>query len=699
MDMSIASGPVSTAGQARTINLPQIVRTLRRHGLLITLTTALGFVGSFLYAHGLPRTYTAYTSIALDGDRIAIPQLQGALRSDDLPDPLPIVRTEVQALSARQLLQDVIDKLHLDQDPEFNPDLRLPTLVDRVKGAIKSFLPQGPDGAATPGPSEAVLSSVTHALSIFQDNRSLVISMAFTAEDPRLAASAVNTLVSEYLSQRSDRRTEANQGADKALIARIGQVKGELDGIEQQMSDMRSRSDIVALRAGSVGQQKVEELATAAAAASVERTQLEANWNHATALAKHGESDALAGVLNSPTISQLRDQESQANAKVAELSSRYGSAYPGVRSAVANLAAIRGQLAGEVSRIIASLGSQLSAARDKETDLNQQLAAAGRTGVAAENARAQLDQLGKEAETRRALYQTLLQSEQQTVSQPANSQPAGVRVLSAAVPPGSPSGPNTKLMVGMGGLGGLVLGCAFAMLRLRAVDGFDGAPDVTWATGLGVLAVLDQRLLRRGMGTRVLARPAGPEMLALRSLRERVRYASRKGAPRTVLFLPTRHRAEANELAFAFARAAAASGEQVLLVETDLEAPSASRLLDVHSNGLHDVLLDGMDWRNATLVDPASPLDAIVEERPLPGATALLSGVTMQNMLVEARVDYQLVILCGAPANSAAATAMAVRADLTVLVLDGKRGAPAVHEALQRLGSEHGSVLAGVLVR
>ena len=698
MDISMPAAAMPAERPSGALGLPQLTRALRRSLPFIAALACAGAVGGYLYARTLPRTYTAYGSIALDVDRMAIPQLQGALRSDNMPDPLPVVRTEVQALSTRQLVQGVIDKLHLDQIEEFNPALQPATTLDRAKDYVRSLLPQGPDNAAAPGPNELVLSTVTHDLSLFQDNRSLVISIAFTARDPRLAATIVNTLVTDYLAQRSDRRDLANNGADKALVARIAEVKGDLDRIEAQSSALRSRGDIVALRAGSVGQQQVEELATAAAAASVQRTQLEADWTRALALSKSGSIDALAGVISSPTISRLRDQESQTSSRLANLSARYGRDYPGVRSVAADLSAIRSQLATESSRIVTSLGAQLNAARDKEASLTQQLNAARLSGVAAENARAQLDQLSKEADTRRTLYQTLLQSEQQTAAQPAGSAQPDIRVLSAAVPPGFPSGPNTKLMIGMGGLGGMMLGCCLGLLRLRGWDKLNGAPDLASTIGLGILTVFDRRLTRGGMGMRVLASPAGEEAKALRLLRDRLRHACRKGAPRTVLFTPIRDRDRTNDIVQAFARAAAAAGEQVLLIEADLDEPSVARLLNIRSNGLAAVLVEGADWRNEAVVDPLSSLDVLVIDRPLPGGVSLLTGVAMQNLLVEARTDYQLVVLSGAPAASVQAAAMAPRADLTVLVLDSKSGSVAAQDASHALRRQPGSALAAILV-
>lgn len=698
MDISVGSAFVPTERNSTAIRISQIVKVLRRHALFISVATLGAAAGGFFYATTVPKTYTASSAITVEGEGFAIPVLQGALRTENSPDPMPWVRTEVQALTSRDLVSVVIAKMGLDHIPEFNPALRPPTLMDTVKDKIKDFLPQahttGPEG----GPNEAVLNAVEKSLAIFQDNRSLVIATAFTSEDPRLAANFLNTLIADYIKSRADRRAQANRGANDLLTDRIKEVRGSLDQIEQQMRDLRSRGDIVALRAGTVGQQQVEELATAAARASVDRSQLEANWNRAAALAKQGSSDALAGVLDSPTISRLRDQESTASAKMAELSSHYGPNYPGVRSAAAELQSVRAQLGGEVNRIVASLGTQLKAARDKEADLQQQLAVARTAGVKGENAREQLDQLQKEADTRRALYQTLLQSAQQTVAQPANTQIPDVRVLSVAAPPGNPSGPNTKIIMGLSGLSGAVLSSLLALLRLRTVDGFNDAADLTRATGLPAVGSIRRKLLQRGLANRVLTNPRGPEAEVLRAIRGRLRFAGRNAAPRCVLFASALGGGKGQELAAALARTAALDGEHVLLIEGNVGAPSLDRLFGVKSNGLADVLKGQSDWRDVVVADPRSPLDLLLLNRRSADAQALLTRVPLQNLLVEARQQYDLVVLSGPMASAADAAALALRSDVTVIGVDAQNGNPAVQDAIARLGGRTGSALTGLLV-
>ncbi len=698
MDISLGSALSTPSTGPDVIRLAQVAKVLRRHLPLICVCALAASAGAFLYAHSVPKTYTASSSITVEGDRNVIPELQGALRSESAPDPMPWVRTEAQALNARGLVQTVISKLALEQDPEFNAALRPPTLIGWVKTEIAALLPQSAKPEPISGPDESVLNAVEQSLTIFQDNRSVVIAAGFTAQDPRLAATFVNTLIGSYIQTRAQLRVNANRGADETLVQRIAEAKAGLSDIDQQMNELRRRDDIVGLRAGSVGQQQAEELATASARASIDRAQLEASWNRAQALSRQGSSDSLAGVLDSPTISRLRDQESVASAKVATLSSRYGANYPGISSATADLRAIHAQLASEVSRIVASLGAQLKVARDKEVDLQQQLAVARSAGVRAENSRAQLDQLQQEATTRRALYQTLLQREQQTAGQPAGAETPDVRVLSAAVPPGNPSGPNTKLIVGTGGLSGAVLGCIIALLRIKTVDGFAGPSDVTRATGLTVLGTVPRALARRGIADRVLAMPNGAEVEALHGIRTRLRFAGRAGSPRTVLLTSALARSEAGDLAAAFARTAAAKGEQVLLIEGNLDKPQLSRLFGQTSVALGSVLEGAGDWRDATIADPMGPLDLLVTDRGSQGVNSLLSGVPFQNLLVEARGHYSLVVISGPAADATDTQILALRADVTILLLDARSGNPAALQAVNRLASRNGGTLTAVLV-
>ena len=702
-----------------TLLLGQLTQLLRRFLWLIILCAAVAAAGAYIYSHSLPKTFTASALMAVEGDHFAIPELSGALRDDNSPDPMPMIHTEVQALSSRALISQVASQMHLDANPEFNPALRPVTLQQRMKdwlgGLLSPILPQSPAlpaSAPLPPSDEPVVGTVAHALSIFQDNRSLVIAISFTSQDPQLAARFVNTLVDTYVASRARHRGDANADASAAIAQRVVQARADLDAVEQQIQDLRSKGDLVGVRAGSVGQQQVEELTTAAAHATLERSQLEVSYERAAAAAKQGSSDALASVLQSPTVSQLRNQVAQSSQHLAELSSHYGPNYPGMRAAAAQLASAQGQLGSETARIVSSLGAQLRVARDQEADVKQQLEAARHGAVTAENARAGLEQLQQEAATRRGLYQTLLERSQQTVAQPVTSQTPDVRVLSPAVPPASPSGPNMRLAALMGGSGGGLLGCLLALTQLKTTRRIENAEDLTQVTGLIVAATLPRQLVRNSQGLLAFGPPSTAseaDAQAMRALYARLKFTGRTGVPRCILFLPEEGTPASSSLsgplAACFARAVAGAGERVLLIEADLHAPPLAAVLSVkplHGSNPAQVgllaVLNGTDWRDAIVPDVHPGLDLLLAVGRT-GAHEALNGVHFQNLLIEAREEYDLVVVNAPSAATADAVPLVQRADSAVLVIDGRTARAVAHDAAARLTAAARTPLVAVLMQ
>ncbi len=666
-----------------------VLRLLRRAWLPIAACVLIGAAIAYSIADSLPRSFTASGEIAVAGDQMAIPELQGALRADNAPDPMPQVHTEMQALVSRQLLQQVINQLHIDRDPEFNAALRPPTLFGSVKNVLKSLLPHTGGPAAAHAADDALVGAVNRALVISQDNRSLVIGISFTAHDPNLAAAFVNTLVSDYIATRADRRQNANQGASTVMTQRIDQVRRDINNIEQKMRALRTSSDMVGLRAGSVGQQQVEDLATAASRATLERSQIEAQWERAAALASSGSSDALASVLGSETISRLREQEAEAAAKVADLSMRYGPNWPALRSAQADLSSIRREIAGESRRIVDSLATQLRVARAHEADVLAQLNAARHAGVAAENVQAELTQLQQDAATRRDLYRTLLERAEQTGAEPLRDEMPDIRVLSRAVPPGLPSAPNVKAATGLGGLAGGLMAGVFALAFTTRRGGLIDDESFARMEGLTLIATLRGKpslagVGRAGLASRVLASPAGEEAGAMRRARARLGQISRR-APRKISFVGAQSGTAAAAAAAGFARIAAQDGQRVLLVAADAAQPMLARVL-----GLAGEAATPQDWRDSVSQD-ASGMDL------LPGCATAQGAVALENLLAEAAEDYDLIVL-GAPAYTQPDALTLTRScDVTVLVIEARSGVTTALEARGRVAPMSRSPLAAIL--
>ena len=417
-----------------------VLPALLRRWWMIVLGAVAGGVAVYVAVSMLPRLWTAEALLALETQRVAIPELQGVLGGEGLGDPMPLVRSEVQALRARSLLREAAEESGV------------------------ASLPAIAEAARTVGLADAV----GDRLSVFNDNRSLVISLSFTAPDPVVAARFVNSLVDRYLAGKSAARTQANRRGYEALLARANEVRAEVTALENQLAEARGGEDLVTTRAGSVQQQQLEDLSAALARATAERAEAVAAWERARA---SGSAADLTDVVGSQTISRLREREAEASRVAAEAARRFGPNHPDRRAANAELASVRGTTGGEISRIVASLRTRAETTQARERALAARLAQVG-VGAAQIAARqSDLQRLEREVEGRRELLRTLNARLEQTGVDARATPPSGIQVLSRAEAPVRPSGPKKGLAAGFGLLAGAALGALFALflgLRRRA---------------------------------------------------------------------------------------------------------------------------------------------------------------------------------------------------------------------------------------
>lgn len=664
----------------------QILRSLRRGWWAILGCGLLLGVITYAVTKRLPPGYSASAIVSVEPQRFAIPQLQGAVTSDAASDPMPWVRTEAAVLRSPMLLRSAAQDLHLDRDSVFNPALRPPGLLAPVKSWLVGWLGVPPATRGDPAleQQEAVLAEVQRRLRVEHDERNFLVTVTFASPEPNQAAAFVNALLRRYLADRSTARLSANRDANAVLSGRMEALRSELDAAEAQLRTMRQQNGLVTLRAGSLGQQQLEELATAAAHASSDRIQAQATWEGATALSQRGATAELADVVGSATMARLRDQEAAAVRRWGEVQSRYGPHHPDRQSAQSELAVIRVEIAEEVRRIAASLQARYQAARDRESATAQQLAKAREEAARAGALQDRLTDMEKQVDAKRVLYQNLQEQAERTSLDPQKGgQAPGLRLVSEAVPPALPSSPKPLLGGVLGTVAGMALGGALVLLRGRGHRGFDDEDEVTALTELPVAAVIPVQVGRfgrrgsalAGLPARVLQRRTSPEANALSLLRRRAWHVRSAAAPCTVAFVapdPT----DAASLALAFGRTVAADGDNALLVEGRAELTAQQRgLAEAPTGDLAAVLAGTVRLQDAVRPDPDSRLTILLrgagaaQQEP----ASFEPTARIQNLLVDANDTYNLVALSAAGTQSPETFMLARIADLAVLLVDLRR--------------------------
>ncbi len=666
------------------ITVAQLLRVLRRFAWLIVLTGAIGGGLAYLYSESIPNFYTADGTLAMDPQRFNIPELQGATSGNQGPDPFPEVLTEVQVLTSPRMLRQVATTLHLDNNPEFNArlapktgllQLLPPNLADRITAewarVIAALTGVQPDPDMPPEPEaieQSVLGELAKRLVVSHDSRSLIIDIRCTAQDPKTAAAVVNTLIDVYEQARLDDHDRVNRSANASLMRRIDEIRGQVVALDEKVRAVRAQNDLPLLQRSNVSEQQLSELISSATRSSFDHAQATAVAARARALAQSGSTDELAAVVSSGTISRLRDQETQAIRSMADLQSRFGDNYPGIASARANIQAVRGQIASEVRRTVASLDQAAQTADQQDRQIQAALVQARQNSIRVAGSQLEIRQIEEEASARRKLYESLLTRAEQTQTDPGQQMLTGARVVSNAMVPAFPSGPRRRVAALAGGVGSVLAGSCLVLLFSRRSRGrFVDGDELEWAIGLPVLAQLP---------TPVRLRPSAEAAAALRLLRSRIRFNGGVSPARTVVFVSAGGQPDVAGTSIAFARTAALDGERVLLVEGSITDP---RLLGrfgadfparpISRNGLEELLTGAVSLHDAVVTDPFSGMDVLLVDRPSPALLGLVHGARFQMLLADAVQNYSFVIINAPTPQHSETLGLVHAADATIFVV------------------------------
>jgi Mrp family chromosome partitioning ATPase/LPS O-antigen subunit length determinant protein (WzzB/FepE family) len=241
-------------------------------------------------------------------------------------------------------------------------------------------------------------------------------------------------------------------------------------------------------------------------------------------------------------------------------------------------------------------------------------------------------------------------------------QPDNVALAGTALPPTSPSSPKTTLDLVIGGIAGLLVGIALALIAEQLDSRVRRAEEVEDALNLPVLATIPRsRVMKRG-------EPLSPaDLEAFRLLRTNLRYRSGGRDIRSVLLTSAGSGSGKTTVALHLAATAAAVvGGRVLLIEADLRRPRLSNLLGLpEEHGLSTALAESTPLEAAVVTVPGSQrsngagpdgdgdlpgsFDVLTAGPPTAHASELLSTRQMGELLRTASEGYDLTIVDGPP--------------------------------------------------
>ena len=414
--------------------------------------TLLGGLAGMLIAQSLPKRYFAEAVILVQ------PQRNPLDPTGPVPAASPeVVRSQLEVIRSRRVINRVIKQLKLDLDPEFTAGL--PATADRM---------------------DVIGEAVAKQLTVENDGRSFAVKIGFEAESAAKASRIADAFAAEYLAEQRIQKQRSSDAGIGGLQSRLNQLRQEVFGAEQAAEAFRRQNGLVSLGGIADGSEdagasaspiarELSELARQKAQVSTERAQADARVREAARDRRGGRGTP--EVLNSSSVAALVSQDADLARREAELADRYNPGHPLLDQLQEQRASVRSAISREIANVQASVRSQAEAARGTESQ----------TEANASRLRSQLDrelsasvryrQLQREAEVRRSVYEEFAQQVGRLTQRAMIQVPDAVLIAGAPIPL-DPVSPKPLLLVAFGLIGGGALGAMIGILlayRRRSV--------------------------------------------------------------------------------------------------------------------------------------------------------------------------------------------------------------------------------------
>ncbi|MES2861584.1 MAG: GumC family protein [Pseudomonadota bacterium] len=421
------------AAQGRPFDTRALLDIVRdRSKLFLALVLAV-LIATLVVTLRTPPLYMATATVLIDTRSQRLLDSQAVLSG--LPADAATVDTEVELLRSRQLADRVVRALTLDEDAEFDATGR-----ELSPGEVASLRRH-----------EAVVDAVQRRLEISRVGLTYVMNIGFNSSDPEKAARIANAFAETYLRDQQEAKLDATQQANGWLGERLDALRAEVIEGETAVEQYRSANGLMSASGATLTEQEISGYNTQLATVRAQQAEDEARLSTARAqLADGSTGDDVGEALQSTVVQQLRTRRAEVSGRVADLTSRYGPRHPDRQRAEGELADVDAQIQAEIVRIVSNLEARVQVARQRTASMQASLGGARRTLALNNSAGVRLNELERNAEASRTLYQALLDRYKQTTSQ-AGLATSDARIVSRATVPVDPTSPDigVNLMLGL----------------------------------------------------------------------------------------------------------------------------------------------------------------------------------------------------------------------------------------------------------
>lgn len=619
----MSASPLASSDLDDEIDLMALARLLSQgRWLILTCALIAALVGGCYALILATPHYPAQTTIALqEADQPIIGDIESLFAGGSLDTSS--INTEFEIIRSRNLIGQLVDRLDLTADPEFNMHLRPPTVLSRVVDLL--------GGGSDDPVSEAVIRShvidaVIESVTVSNVRNSFAIIIGIETHDPEKSTLIVNTLATLYIEDQIREKLDGSAQAIEFLSLRTAELEQSVALLEQDLSRRREDTSAITpevlqarnLQLGDL-RDRIDDLRVRAASDAATVAALDAD------LPLDELVERIAATAD-PRLTSLL-QRFEAN-RVSEA---------GLRATVAAIAA-------ELQSAVTRSTQQLQALEASEVAL-----AASLRGQAEDLI--DLQQLEREAEAAQLLFETFF-TRLQEASVQQGLETADARILSEAVPR-DPSRPRAGLIVALAAVLGGFAGIGATIVRELRFAGFRTSDDVLRETGQKVYGQIPSlgNSTRQTALEHVKGNPTSIFAEAVRNLRTSILMSHLDRPPQVILMTSAIPGEGKTTLSIALTRyLASMEDKRALLLEADIRRNTlrayVRRAPDVT---LLDVLLGRVKVDEADLFNEDLGIELLAGSDSDSNAVDLFSSRRFGDLIARLRNDFDYIIIDSPP--------------------------------------------------
>ena len=645
---------VSQSPAEDVLDLRHYFAVINKHKWRISfLAIVVALTAAFLVSGVIP-IYRATATLLIEADQAK------AVSFDDIygldSNRKEYYTTQFEILKSRKIAQAVVEKLNLQNHPDFiaEPSFKSEVIND-IKSAIPFLPKKQPVILSADEQAEMSLQSLVGVflgrLSINPLRTTQLVDISFESSDAKLAALVANTVGDVYIEQNLSAQMGMSQKASGWLTTRLSDLRIRLDESESKLQQYRERENLVDV-SGVVGlvSKELEQTSEQLVIARQVRNKL---LSIVRVIDEYGRDDlemlgSISEISSQPIIQNVKETLATVERKVSELDQRYGPKHPKMIAAQAELLTVKNDMSDQVRRLITGVEKELTTSERNIEALEQELVRIKEQYQTLTAKEFEYRKLSREVETNSEIYNTFLSRSKETeVTGDFNS--AVARFTDRAFRPQNPVKPNKMLIVILAFMASVGLGLVIAFVVESLNDTFkhiNGTEDKLSQRLLGLLPLVSVKK-KNGFLLHYFYDENGKRFAeSVRTLRTNFLLTQLDKETKTIEItssLPGEGKTTtAINLGFALAQV-----ERTLLIDADMRKPNICKRFDLppYHPGLANLISGTEKLNECIYLDEVSGLTIMPCGQRPPNPLELLTSPKFAHILEELKQSFDRIII------------------------------------------------------